>query len=135
MARPVVAGDAKRLRQVLGNHISNAITHTEAGGRVTVRVVVRDRQAEVAVTDTGVGIAPEHVAHVFDRFYRADASRSRNTGGSGLGLAISQQLVTAHGGTISVASVLGHGTTFTVRLPLQEASAAPAPAPQSATVI
>jgi signal transduction histidine kinase len=72
---------------------------------------------------------------VFDRFYRADASRSRNTGGSGLGLAISQQLVTAHGGTIRVASVLGHGTTFTVRLPLQEVSAEPAPAPQSATVI
>jgi two-component system sensor histidine kinase BaeS len=135
-ARPVVAGDAKRLRQVLGNLISNAITHTEAGGRVTVRVAVKDHQAEVAFSDTGVGIAPEHVAHVFDRFYRADASRSRNTGGSGLGLAISQQLVTAHGGTISVASVLGHGTTFTVRLPLQETSGEPTAAPEpSATVI
>jgi two-component system sensor histidine kinase BaeS len=125
-ARPIVAGDAQRLRQVLGNLVANAITHTEAGGQVLVRIEEHDQQAEVLVIDNGVGIAPEHLAHVFDRFYRADASRSRDTGGSGLGLAISQQLVSAHGGTIEVASKPGQGSTFTVRLPLQEALSEPA---------
>jgi two-component system sensor histidine kinase BaeS len=126
VARPIVAGDAKRLRQVLGNLVSNAITHTEPGGQVVVRIELHGHDAEVRVIDTGEGIAPEHLAHVFDRFYRADASRSRNTGGSGLGLAISQQLVSAHGGTIDVASEVGKGTTLTVRLPCLDRSPATA---------
>jgi two-component system sensor histidine kinase BaeS len=80
--------------------------------------VARDGAAVVvAVADTGTGIAADQVPHVFDRFWRADESRTRGTGGSGLGLAICHQLVEAQGGTIAVASTLGAGTTFTIRLP------------------
>jgi signal transduction histidine kinase len=76
------------------------------------------------VADTGVGIEPEHLPHLFERFYRADQSRARVAGGSGLGLAISQWIATAHGGDISVESTLGEGTTFTVRLPISSVPAA-----------
>jgi two-component system sensor histidine kinase BaeS len=117
-SHPVVSGDARRLRQVVGNLVSNAITHTEAGGRVIVRTGTVHQIAELLVIDTGIGIAPEQLPHVFDRFYRTDASRSRDTGGSGLGLAISRQLVDAHHGTIHATSTPGHGSTFILRLPL-----------------
>jgi two-component system sensor histidine kinase BaeS len=80
----------------------------------------------VAVADTGAGIAPDHLAHVFDRFWRADESRTRDTGGSGLGLAISRQLVEIHGGTLTVDSTLLEGTTFTLTLP----STSTGPVPQ-----
>jgi two-component system sensor histidine kinase BaeS len=103
---------------VVGNLVSNAITHTEAGGRVIVRTGTVHQIAELLVIDTGIGIAPEQLPHVFDRFYRTDASRSRDTGGSGLGLAISRQLVDAHHGTIHATSTPGHGSTFILRLPL-----------------
>jgi two-component system sensor histidine kinase BaeS len=116
-AVPVVA-DPDRLRQVLGNLVGNALRYTHPGGRIGVAAAVAGGGAVLTVRDTGVGIAPEHLPHVFDRFYRCDPSRSRETGGSGLGLAIVRQLVEAHGGTVTAASVPGEGSTFTVRLPL-----------------
>jgi len=118
-AQPVpVAGDPDRLRQVLVNLVDNALRYTPPGGRVTVTAAVAGGTAVLIVRDTGVGIAPDHLPHVFDRFYRCDASRSRATGGSGLGLAIVRQLVAAHGGTVTAASEPGRGSTFTIHLPL-----------------
>ncbi len=113
---PTISADAQRLAQVLGNLLSNALRHTPAGGDVTVRVWADARGARVSVRDTGVGIAPEDLPHLFERFYRADPSRTRADGGTGLGLAIAKQLVEAHGGTIVVESELGVGTTFTINL-------------------
>jgi two-component system sensor histidine kinase BaeS len=114
---PEVEGDAGRLAQVLRNLLSNALRHTPAGGRVAVLVDRQDAWVRLQVADTGSGIAPEDLPHVFDRFYRGDRSRSRAGGGAGLGLAITRQIVTAHGGRIEVASPPGAGTTFTVTLP------------------
>ena len=112
-----VTGDADRLGQVLRNLISNALRHTPAGGRVTVSVGRSGERVLLEVADTGTGIAPEDLPHVFDRFYRGDKSRSRRGGGAGLGLAIARQLVIAHGGEIAAESTLGAGTTFRVTLP------------------
>ncbi|MDM4722842.1 HAMP domain-containing sensor histidine kinase [Micromonospora sp. WMMA1363] len=109
---PVLPADAVRLRQLVGNLVSNAIRHTPAGGTVTVGA----HDTTITVRDTGVGIAAENLPRVFDRFWRAEASRSRATGGSGLGLAIARKLAEAHGGTIGVASEPGRGALFTVRL-------------------
>jgi len=114
-------GDASQLRQVFGNLLDNAIRFTPEGGRVTVSVGAGEagRQAVVTVADTGCGIAPEHLDRVFDRFYKADASRTRSdtARGGGLGLAICRSIVERHGGSIAVASTPSRGTTFTVRLP------------------
>ena len=113
-----VQGDADRLEQVFRNLISNAVTHTPAGGEVTIGARSDGSHVHIDVTDNGRGIEPAHLAHVFDRFYRADVSRSRATGGAGLGLAIVRQLVAAHRGTVSVASEgPGRGARFTVTLP------------------
>ena len=112
-----MTGDADRLGQVLRNLISNALRHTPAGGRVTVSVGRSGERVRLEVADTGTGISPEDLPHVFDRFYRGDKSRSRRGGGAGLGLAIARQLVIAHGGEIAAESVLGAGTTFRVTLP------------------
>lgn len=111
--------DPGRLRQALGNLVANAVTHTPPGG--TVEVAVRQTGGSVVLTviDTGAGIAPEHLPHVFDRFYRADPSRSRTTGGSGLGLAITKHLVEAHHGHVEATSTVGQGSVFTIRLPHQ----------------
>jgi two-component system sensor histidine kinase BaeS len=113
---PVVA-DPHRLQQAVGNLTGNAIRYTRRGGRVTLSALVSGDAAVITVRDTGVGIADEHLPHIFERFYRADASRSRQTGGSGLGLAITKYLVEAHGGTIEVSSQLESGSTFVIRLP------------------
>jgi len=116
-ARPIFA-DRARLQQMLRNLLRNAITHTPSGGRVTLSV--RDAEpgaVEFAVRDTGPGIAPEHLTDVFQRFYRVDPSRSRETGGAGLGLAIVKSLAEAHGGSITVNSSVGEGSTFLVSLP------------------
>jgi two-component system sensor histidine kinase BaeS len=110
---PVVRADPVRLRQVVGNLVSNAIRYTPPGGTVTVSAF----QSTITVRDTGIGISEDNLPRVFDRFWRADESRSRATGGSGLGLAITRKLVEAHGGTIGVESTPGRGTLFTVRLP------------------
>jgi heavy metal sensor kinase len=112
-----VRGDGARLRQVFYNLLDNAIKYTPEGGRVTVRSGRRDGDAVVTVRDTGVGIPAEHLPRVFDRFYRVDRARSREQGGTGLGLSIAQSIVTAHGGSIELASTPGQGTTCTVTLP------------------
>jgi two-component system sensor histidine kinase BaeS len=112
-----IRGDRARLRQVVGNLLDNALRHTPSGGTVTVSVTAESGRALLAVTDTGPGIAPEHLPHVFDRFYRADPSRSRETGGTGLGLSIGRELVRAHGGDLTVAPADGGGTVFRAWIP------------------
>ncbi|MGC0375953.1 sensor histidine kinase [Streptomyces sp. SAI-229] len=113
-----VTADPDRLRQVVGNLVGNAIRATAAGGSVTLALTTRRELAVVEVRDTGKGIAAEDLPHLFDRFWRADASRGRATGGSGLGLAVARQIVTDHRGTIEARSTVGVGTTFTVVLPM-----------------
>ncbi len=112
-----VVADPDRLRQVLGNLLTNAIRHTGAGGRVTVRAFPADDGATLSVRDTGEGIAAADLPRVFDRFWRADPARQRATGGSGLGLTIARRIVADHGGLIGVTSAPGAGSTFSVWLP------------------
>jgi two-component system sensor histidine kinase BaeS len=117
-------GDATRLRQLLLNLLTNAIKYTPATGRVTLAAASEGRWLTITVRDTGIGIAPGDLPHIFDRFWRADPARSR-TGerpGAGLGLAISRWIAEVHGGTIAVNSRPGRGTTFTVRLPRDTAA-------------
>jgi two-component system sensor histidine kinase BaeS len=111
--------DAGRLRQALGNLLGNAIRYTSEGA---VGITAEGDQGRVLITvaDTGPGISPDDLEHVFDRFWRAEKSRDRRTGGSGLGLAIARHLVEAHGGKVEIASELGKGTVVTVRLPRPE---------------
>jgi two-component system heavy metal sensor histidine kinase CusS len=113
----VIAGDEGRLRQVFINVLDNALKYTPEGGSVTVRIGRRGPGALVAVEDTGIGIPPEHVPKVFDRFYRVDKARSREEGGTGLGLSIAHSIVAAHGGRIDLTSIPGQGTTCTVTFP------------------
>ena len=115
---PVVSGDAARLRQVFGNLVSNALTHTPAGTSVVVRVSTSASLAIVEVVDSGAGIPAEDRGRVFERFFRADSSRTRASGGTGLGLSIVAALVTAHGGSVEVDETPGGGATFRVTLPL-----------------
>jgi two-component system, OmpR family, sensor histidine kinase BaeS len=116
---PPVTADADRIGQVLVNLLANALQYTPLGGRVDVRSWAEGAQLAIQVRDTGPGIAPADLPHVFDRFYRADKARTRTTGGSGLGLAIVNSLVRLHGGTVAAESELGKGSCFTVRLPLR----------------
>jgi two-component system OmpR family sensor kinase/two-component system sensor histidine kinase BaeS len=111
--------DRDRVAQVLRNLIANALWHTPPQGRITVTAQPSDRVVRVTVADTGEGISPEEVAHVFDRFYRTDSARTRHTGGSGLGLAIAKSLVVAMDGHIGVESELGKGSQFWFTLPLK----------------
>ncbi|MFF2518160.1 sensor histidine kinase [Streptomyces sp. NPDC058086] len=114
---PWLDADPVRMRQALGNLVSNAIRHTPDGGTITLSAREEEGQVVLGVADTGSGIAAEDLPSVFDRFWRAEKSRSRRTGGSGLGLSIVRQLVAAHGGTVAVTSELGAGSVFTLRLP------------------
>jgi two-component system sensor histidine kinase BaeS len=109
--------DPVRLRQVIGNLVTNALRHTPAGGTVKIQGRRQAHSIVIDVADTGAGIAVEDLPKVFDRFWRAEQSRNRQSGGSGLGLAIVRSLVEAHGGTVSVVSEPEKGSTFTVRLP------------------
>ncbi|SEE95773.1 two-component system, OmpR family, sensor histidine kinase BaeS [Streptomyces sp. 3213] len=109
--------DPVRMRQVLGNLVSNALRHTPVDGTVTLTAWREGDRAVLTVTDTGTGIAPEDLPHVFERFWRADQSRSRRTGGSGLGLSIVRDLAAAHDGTVEATSEPGAGSVFTLRLP------------------
>ena len=109
--------DRARIRQVLCNLLDNSIKYTPEGGTVSVRVSRENGTLGFDVSDTGTGITPEHLPHVFDRFYRVDPARARMTGGTGLGLAICRTIVEAHGGKITIDSGLGAGTTVTVTLP------------------
>ncbi|MGX5359056.1 sensor histidine kinase [Kocuria sp. KH4] len=110
--------DRERMGQVLGNLLENALRHTPSGGAITVRTDHTPEAVSVTVTDTGEGIGPEHLPHVFERFYRANSGREAHRGGSGLGLAISKSLVEAQGGTLEVTSGgPGRGTSFRIHLP------------------
>ena len=111
--------DPGKLAQVCYNIIENAIKYTPDGGSVTVRLRRAGRDAVLEISDTGVGIPEEDLPHVFDRFYRVDKARSRDTGGTGLGLSIVQQIIRLHAGSVTVQSVRGEGTTFTVQLPVR----------------
>jgi signal transduction histidine kinase len=113
---PLVDVDRERIAQVLGNLMANALRYTPAGGTITLSAEAAQDAVLLKVGDTGPGIEPEHLPHIFKRFYRADESRTAN-GESGLGLAIAESLVEAHGGTIAVESMVGQGTTFIVALP------------------
>lgn len=112
-----VEGDAGRLGQVCRNLLENAVRHTPEGGRVQVRVRREDDLVVLEVGDSGPGVAPEHLPFIFERFYRADASRNRATGGAGLGLSIVRQLVEAHGGAVAASNPPGGGALFRVMLP------------------
>jgi signal transduction histidine kinase len=113
-----VKGDAHKLEQLIGNLVGNAIKYTPDGGTITLSLFQEGDWARLEVTDTGIGISPEHLPHIFDRFYRVDKARSRAGGGTGLGLAIVKGIVLQHGGKVEVTSELGKGSTFTVWLKL-----------------
>ncbi|MCS7173410.1 MAG: HAMP domain-containing histidine kinase [Armatimonadetes bacterium] len=113
---PEVFADPEQIRLVVRNLLDNAVKHTPEGGHVTVRAAAQDAWVELVVADTGVGIAPEYLPKVFDRFYRVP-TRVRGSEGSGLGLALVREVVEAHGGRVDVRSAPGLGTEFRVRLP------------------
>jgi two-component system OmpR family sensor kinase len=114
----VVLGDRDRLRQVVDNLLANVRAHTPEGAPMRIRLRKVDGGAELEVTDSGPGMAPEEASHAFERFYRADPTRSRASGGAGLGLSIVAAVTEAHGGTASVSSTPGEGATFRIELPL-----------------
>lgn len=121
-----VKGDAARLEQVVWNLLANSVKFTPEGGRVSIRVRRNDGHAEIVVTDTGQGIAPEFLPYVFDRFRQGDGTVSRSFGGLGLGLALVRAFTEAHGGSVDAVSAgVGHGATFTVRLPLDTSARLP----------
>jgi two-component system phosphate regulon sensor histidine kinase PhoR len=113
-----VRADEEGVYQILNNLVDNAIKYTPDQGRVTVRWLVEDSMAVVQVQDTGIGISPEDLPRVFERFFRVDKARSRELGGTGLGLSIVKHLTHSFGGTVGVESRPGVGSTFTVKLPL-----------------
>ncbi len=113
-----VRGDISRLIQCVINLLDNALTYTNAGGIVTLRVEIRDGYGCIVVQDTGMGIAPEDKLHIFDRFYRTESAQTRKAGGSGLGLSIVDWVVRAHKGSIHVESQVGQGSTFILSFPL-----------------
>ena len=130
----VIRGDPDRLRQLLANLLDNAVRYTPAGGRIGVALRRDGSVARLVVEDAGVGIPPEHLPRIFDRFYRVDPARGRATGGTGLGLAIVKHVAEGHRGRVEVESVVGRGSRFTVTLPVEPSwSAEPVPAAPTAT--
>ncbi len=123
---PPVLGDAQWLKQALINLLDNALHYTPSGGAVTVRLRAVGEGVAVAVEDTGHGIEPEHLPHLFERFYRTDWARAKDAGGTGLGLPIVKEIAEAHGGTISVTSQVDKGSVFTLRLPVPTHQTIPA---------
>jgi len=118
-----VSADARRIRQAISNLLTNALRHTPSGGAIAINLISDAAQAYIQVCDTGEGIEPEHMPQLFDRFYRTDKSRARDTGGAGLGLAITKAMVEAHGGTITAHSDgRGRGSCFTLSLLLEKSS-------------
>jgi two-component system phosphate regulon sensor histidine kinase PhoR len=113
---PRALADPDRLAQVLGNLVRNAVNNTPDGGLISVDAQLDGDRVMISVADTGIGIDAEDLPRVFDRFYRTDESRARDSGGSGLGLAIVRDLITAMGATISADSTPGHGSVFRIRL-------------------
>jgi signal transduction histidine kinase len=135
-AETTVSGDSARLQQVVWNLLSNAVKFTPAGGRVSLRVARARGLVEVSVTDTGIGIAPHFLPHVFDRFRQADAGSARRRGGLGLGLSIVHHVVEAHGGTVEAFSDgPDQGSTFVVRIPSARALAFPTPMPPAPSTV
>ncbi|WP_280234760.1 sensor histidine kinase [Nocardia cyriacigeorgica] len=126
-----IPGDDTRLRQVLANLLNNALVHTPPDAAITVALTPLADEVLLEVSDTGPGLPAEEAARIFERFYRTDTSRSRDSGGTGLGLSIVQALVTAHGGTVDVHSTVGSGTTFTVHLPREHPRPEPIEPPQA----
>ncbi|HEX5415666.1 MAG TPA: ATP-binding protein [Chloroflexota bacterium] len=123
-APTTIRGDRDRLSQAIANLVQNALSYTPLGGAVTLRLENRGSTAELSVADTGIGIAAEHLPHIFERFYRVDRARTRVASSTGLGLAIVKEVVEAHGGQIQVVSEPGQGSTFTVTLPTEDPVAA-----------
>lgn len=121
----IVNGESESLRQVVDNLLGNAIRYTPERGEVSVTVAARNGEAVLTVRDTGIGIEARHVDRIFERFYRVDKARSRELGGTGLGLAIVKHVVLSHGGTVSVQSRLGFGSSFRVRIPLARPASDP----------
>ena len=117
---PALRLDSQRMNQIIYNLLTNALRHTPPGGRVTVAVRQEESDVLLAVSDTGEGIAPEHLPYIFEHFYRVDASRDRRSGGSGIGLAIVRRLVEAQRGKVTVQSRLGEGSCFEVRFKRRE---------------
>lgn len=115
---PVVKADPMRFQQVLTNLLQNALKYTNPGGSITLRAFRQAGQTAIAVEDTGIGIPPADLPHIFERFYRVEKGRSRDTGGTGLGLSIVKHIMALHGGTAEAASQHGKGTVITVRFPL-----------------
>jgi signal transduction histidine kinase len=118
-----VVGDPDRLTQVVVNLLDNALKFCNPGGEVRLTSARQGGSAVIEVYNSGAGIAPEDLPHIFDRFYRSDHPRAQQTGGSGIGLAIVRELVHVHGGAVTAASELGHGTTMAVHLPLASTAA------------
>jgi heavy metal sensor kinase len=114
---PLVLGDPQWLKQLLVNLLDNALRYTPPGGQVTIRLQAVGDRVVVAVEDTGPGIEPQHLPHLFERFYRTDSARARDSGGTGLGLPIAREIAEAHNGTVTVESRVGKGSTFTLHLP------------------
>jgi two-component system phosphate regulon sensor histidine kinase PhoR len=130
---PRIKGDADGLERLLVNLLDNAIKYNRPGGEVQLRLAVADGKAVISVSDTGIGIPPEALGRIFERFYRVDKGRAREEGGTGLGLAIVKHLAQSHGGYVEVESRMGRGTTFRVFLPLGPLGVAEPPAPAAAS--
>jgi heavy metal sensor kinase len=122
---PSVLGDAQWIKQALINLLDNALRYTPSGGSVTVRLQSDGEWVSVAVEDTGHGIEPENIPHLFERFYRTDWARAKDAAGTGLGLPIVKEIAEAHGGTISVASQIHKGSVFTLRFPIATQQSTP----------
>jgi signal transduction histidine kinase len=117
-AGDVVYADRTALEQILLNLVENALRHTGEDGRIAIKTAPADNGVHLIVNDTGTGVPPEHLPRIFERFYRADSGRSRESGGTGLGLAIVKHLVEAHGGSVAAESVVGAGTTIRIFFPV-----------------
>jgi heavy metal sensor kinase len=115
-----IKGDRIKLRQLFLNILENAVRYTPNGGSISGSLIKDKDTAIISISDTGIGIPPEHLPHIFERFYRVDKARSRAEGGTGLGLAIAKYIAEAHGGKIEVESQVGKGSTFSVKLPINE---------------
>jgi signal transduction histidine kinase len=116
---PMLRGNARSMQEILQNLLDNAIRYSSPGGRIRIRAEVKESEMVLSVADSGIGIPKADQDRIFERFYRADAARSRESGGTGLGLSIAKHLVEAHGGRIQVESEVGRGSTFYIFLPLR----------------
>ncbi len=120
---PDVNGDRERIEQVITNIVSNAVKYTPDGGKIDMLVGTSGRNVFVRVTDNGIGIPEKDLPRLFDRFYRVDKARSRESGGTGLGLSIAQEILNQHKGSIEISSEYGKGTSVLITMPAAEAQA------------